>query len=71
MSVDLTELQSLRDALVRARAKGVREAQINGERVRYGSDAEMASAIAGLDAEIRRATTARPATVSFSTSKGM
>ncbi len=70
MSIEVSELVTLRDALVRARAKGVREAQYNGERIRYGSDAEMASAIADLDARIARASSARPATVSFSSSKG-
>lgn len=71
MSIGSSELETLRDALIRARAKGVREVQMNGERVRYGSDAEMASAIADLDARIARASSARPSTVRFSSSKGM
>lgn len=70
MSIDTTELATLRDALVRARAKGVREAQLNGERIRYGSDAEMAATIADLDARIARASSNRPAQVRFSSSKG-
>lgn len=71
MAVDLDELVTLRDALLRARAKGVRELRMGNEVVRYGDDAEMASAIADLDARIRRASSTRPATVSFSTSKGL
>lgn len=71
MAIDATELETLRDALIRARAKGVREVQHNGERVRYGSDAEMASAIADLDARIRSTARPRPSTVRFSSSKGL
>ena len=70
MAIGAEELETLRDALIRARAKGVREVQMNGERVRYGSDAEMASAIAGLDAQIRAATASRPSTIRVSSSKG-
>ncbi|WP_417607245.1 phage head-tail joining protein [Primorskyibacter flagellatus] len=71
MALDATELETLRDALVRARAKGARELQMGNERVRYGSDAEMASAIADLDARLRQTTSARPSTIRFSSSKGM
>lgn len=71
MAIDATELETLRDALIRARAKGARELQMNGERVRYGSDAEMAAAIADLDTRLRATTGARPSTIRFSTSKGL
>lgn len=71
MAIGSEELETMRDALIRARAKGAREVQMNGERVRYGSDAEMASAIADLDARIRAANGTRTRTVRFSSSKGM
>lgn len=71
MAIDATELTTLRDNLVRARAKGVRELQMNGERVRYGSDAEMAAAIAALDTRIARIAASRPSAVRFSSSKGV
>lgn len=52
MAIEFSELETMRDALVRARAKGVRELQVNGERLRYGSDAEMAAAIADLESRL-------------------
>jgi len=71
MAIGSEELETMRDALIRARAKGAREIQMNGERVRYGSDAEMAAAIADLDARIRAASARRPVTIRFSASKGV
>ena len=71
MAISASELEALRDALLRARAKGVREAQVNGERLRYGSDAEMASAIADLDARIAASNGRRPSSIRFSSAKGM
>ncbi len=70
MSIEVAELETLRADLIRARARGVREVQTGNERVRYGSDAEMASAIAELDARLRRTSGARPSAVKFSSSKG-
>ncbi|WP_420344997.1 phage head-tail joining protein [Paenirhodobacter sp.] len=71
MAIEVSELITLRDTLIRARAKGILALQLNGERIQYRTDAEMASAIADLEARIRRAS-ARPANaVRFSTSKGM
>jgi len=71
MAVDITELERLRDELLRARASGTRELQYGEERVRYGTDAELAAAIADLDRRIRSASTPRPATVTFASSKGL
>jgi len=71
MAIGSDELTTLRDALIRARAKGVRLVQMGAERVEYRTDEEMASAIADLDARIRRASAARPVVVKVSTSKGM
>lgn len=71
MAIDATELETLRDGLIKARAKGVRSVQMGGERVEYKTDAEMAQAIADLDARIRHATRPRTTTIGFSSSKGM
>lgn len=51
-ALQIAELQSLRDALIRARLAGVREVEANGERVQYRSDAEMVRAIANAEALI-------------------
>lgn len=71
MTIPADELQTMRDELVRARAHGVREVEQRNERVKYGSDAEMAKAIQDLDALIARATGARPNRIGFSASKGL
>ncbi|ROT99079.1 phage head-tail joining protein [Histidinibacterium lentulum] len=70
MALDLSELETLRDALLRARAKGVRTVGIGDKRVEYSTDAEMAAAIADLEARIRRASATRPSRINFTTSKG-
>lgn len=54
MAIDPSELEGLRDALIRARASGVRVCSYENKRVEYGSDAEMAAAIADLDRRISR-----------------
>ena len=72
MALTLSELQAARDALLRARAGGVREYQDqNGERVSYKSDSEMARALAALDAEIVAHAGRRPSQIRFQTSKGV
>ena len=71
MAIDPTELETLRDALIRARASGVRVTQFDGKRVEYANDAEMAKAIADLETRIRTASAPRPGSISFATSKGM
>ena len=71
MAIDPTELETLRDALIRARASGVRVTQFEGKRVEYANDAEMAKAIADLETRIRNATSPRPGSISFSSSKGL
>ena len=55
MAIDPTELETLRDALIRARAAATRVVMFEGKRVEYGTDAEMANAIADLESRIRRA----------------
>lgn len=71
MAIEAPELEALRDELIKARAKGVRSLQLNGERVEYKTDAEMAQAITDLDARIRHASRPRSATIGFSSSKGL
>lgn len=71
MSIPVEDLIALRDKLIRERARGVRSLEVAGEKVQYHSDAEIASAIADLEARINRASTRRPATVRFSSSKGL
>lgn len=72
-SLTLSELQSLRDLLVRARLGGVREIRDqNGETVSYKSDREMASALASVEAQIAQLQNGGAANViHFQTSKGI
>ncbi len=70
MALSLQELEEMRDTLIRNRAKGVRSGEIGDEKVQFGSDAEMARAIADLDARISNAGRSRPKTIRFSASKG-
>lgn len=67
----VAELEAMRDALIRARAAGTREVQAGDMRVRYGTDAEMAAAIADLESRIARAAPARPRSIAFTTGKGV
>ncbi len=71
MAIDTAELETLLDALIRARAQGLRSLLYEGKRVEYGSDAEMAAAIADLERRIARALASAPKTVAFTTSKGV
>lgn len=52
MAIELSELIEMRDGLIRARAKGVRSLQLNGERVEFVDDADFARRIAALNADI-------------------
>lgn len=72
MAVPVSELEGLRDELLRARARGLRVLMYEGKRTEYASDSEMAAAIAALDREIANATApSRGGTVTFTTSKGI
>ena len=71
MAINPTELETLRDALLRARASGVRVTQFEGKRVEYANDAEMAKAIADLETRIRNASAPRSGSITFATSKGV
>ncbi len=71
MAIDKAELENLRDALIRARAQGLRSLLYEGKRVEYGTDAEMAAAIADLERRIAAASGRRPTAIAFSTAKGV
>jgi hypothetical protein len=47
--VTLEEMTAQRDALLAARFRGVRTVEIDGRRVTYASDAEIAAAITDLE----------------------
>ena len=73
MALTVSDLQAARDRLVEARATGLTMlVDQNGERIEYKTDAQMAAALAALDAEIARLT-GRPAprAIVFRTSKGL
>ena len=71
MAINPTELETLRDALIRARAAATRVVMMDGKRVEYGTDAEMANAIADLETRIRAASAPRRGSITFATSKGV
>lgn len=72
MALTLATLQSARDALLKARASGVRRVRDqNGEETEYRSDSEMARALAALDSEIAALGGKPPSTFHFQTSKGV
>lgn len=71
MPLSVDQLTKARDALLTARAGGVRRVRDqNGEEIEYRSDTEMARALAALDSEITKASGATPRTLHFTTSKG-
>ena len=51
----LEEMTAQRDALLAARYRGVRTVEIDGRRVTYASDTEMAAAITDLERRIATA----------------
>lgn len=71
MAIEVSELEGLRDELIRARARGVRVTVYEGKRLEYGSDAEMAAAIADLDRRIFRASRAPIRAVRIISTKGV
>lgn len=68
----LDELTSRRDALLAARYRGVRTVEIEGRRITYATDAEMATAVADLERRIAEAEAgARRRIVRTTASKGL
>jgi hypothetical protein len=51
----LEELTAQRDALLAARYRGLRTVEVDGRRVTYATDAEMAAAISDLEPRIAAA----------------
>ena len=50
--MNLDDMQARRDALLAARFRGVRTVEVEGRRITYASDGEMAAAIADLERRI-------------------
>jgi hypothetical protein len=68
----LEQLISQRDALLAARFRGVRSVEIEGKRVSYAADGEMAAAITDLERRIATATEGgRRRRILTSASKGL
>ena len=68
----LEEMTAQRDALLAARFRGVRTVEIEGRRITYATDAEMAAAIADLERRIADAEVgARRRIVRTAASKGL
>ncbi|WP_413874555.1 phage head-tail joining protein [Albidovulum sp.] len=58
--MDLERMRALLAALQEARYAGVRSVSYDGKSINYGSDAELANAIADLEGRIAIATTGTP-----------
>ncbi len=70
MTIDDMTMQ--RDALLAARFRGVRTVEIDGRRITYASDAEMAAAITDLERRIAAVTeNGRRRRILTSASKGL
>jgi hypothetical protein len=68
----LEEMTAQRDALLAARYRGVRTVEVEGRRVTYATDAEMAAALADLEKRIAQAETGTPRRrILTSTTKGL
>ena len=67
----LEEMTAQRDALLVARFRGVRTVEIDGRRVTYASDPEMAAAITDLERRIAAAEGGRRRRILTSASKGL
>lgn len=66
------DLIAFRDALIRARAGGVREVRdSNGETLTYKSDAEMAAALRDVESRIAQFNQTRPTRIRWAVSKGL
>ena len=68
----LEEMTAQRDALLAARFRGVRTVEVDGRRITYASDTEMAAAITDLERRIALAgSEGRRRRVLTSSSKGL
>lgn len=73
MSIEVDELTKMRDALIRARASGIRTVQFEDRRIEYASSAEMAAALADLERRIAAASApySKSRTIRIIASKGL
>lgn len=70
--MNLDDLVTRREALLAARYRGVRTVEIEGRRITYATDAEMAAAISDLERRIEQAEAgARRRIVRTTASKGL
>jgi hypothetical protein len=70
--VTIEQMTARRDALLEARWRGVRTVDIDGRRITYATDAEMAAAIADLERRIADASAgARRRIVRTAATKGL
>jgi hypothetical protein len=70
--VNIQQMMARREALLEARWRGVRTVEIEGRRITYATDAEMAAAIADLERRIADASAgARRRIVHTAASKGL
>lgn len=68
----LEEMMARRDALLAARFRGVRTVEVEGRRITYATDAEMAAALADLERRIAETKAgARRRIVRTAASKGL
>lgn len=68
----LEEMTAQRDALLAARFRGVRTVEVDGRRITYASDTEMAAAITDLERRIALASSeGRRRRIFTSASKGL
>ena len=71
-AMTLEELTAQRDALLAARYRGLRTVEIDGRRVTYATDSEMAAALADLERRIALAASdGRRRRILTSASKGL
>lgn len=68
---DLAQLTAWRDVLLAARYRGVRSVEIDGRRIEYRSDAEMAAALFDLERRIKACGPTRIGMVRIASSKGV
>jgi hypothetical protein len=70
--VTIEQMTARREALLEARWRGVRTVEIEGRRITYATDAEMAAAVADLERRIADASAgARRRIVRTAASKGL
>ena len=70
--MNLEDLREQRDALLTARFRGIRTVEIEGRRVTFASDAEMAAAVTDLERRIAAVQDGgRKRRILTSTSKGL